>query len=139
MTSNNRGSADYLELGTWNANCSICARKRKAKDMVQNWQGLYRCPECDEVRHPQDFVRPIADNQIPAFVQPPAYQFAAFCTPEGISAIADYAVADCAIADYLSPAFIPEVPIVSGTCTVTAVSAISGYAIPGCAVADFTA
>jgi hypothetical protein len=57
-----RGRADYWKPGTWNASCSMCGRKRKADEMVRNWQGLYRCPEHDEPRQPQDFARGLPDN-----------------------------------------------------------------------------
>jgi len=61
MAQNPRGRADYLQLGDWNASCSMCGRKRKASQMVRNWQGLYRCPEHDDQRQPQDFVRAVPD------------------------------------------------------------------------------
>lgn len=61
---------DYLELGSWNALCSMCGRKRKASELVKNWQGMYRCPEHNEARHPQDFVRAVPDVQTPPWVQP---------------------------------------------------------------------
>jgi len=87
----------------------MCGRKRKGGDLVRNWQGLWRCPEHNEQRQPQDFVRPVADNQLPPFVQTATYNFVYVCDPEGVTAIADYAVADCAIADFISPAFDPTV------------------------------
>lgn len=65
------GQADYLDLGDWNCVCSMCGRKRKASKMVQNWQGMYRCPEHNEPRQPQDFVRGVSDDQTPPWTQPP--------------------------------------------------------------------
>jgi hypothetical protein len=56
------GRADLLELGTFNAACSMCGRKRKASQLVRNWQGLYRCPEHNEPRQPQDFARGVKDD-----------------------------------------------------------------------------
>lgn len=70
-----KGRADYLDLGDWNAVCSMCGRKRKASTMEKNWQGMYRCPEHNEPRQPQDFVRGIPDIQTPPWVQPPADEF----------------------------------------------------------------
>jgi len=64
------GTADYLELGTWNAECSMCGRKRKANQMVKNWQGMWRCPEHNETRQPQDFVRAVPDVQTTPWAQP---------------------------------------------------------------------
>ena len=65
-----KGRADYLELGDWNAVCSMCGRKRKASWLVKNWQGMWRCPEHNEPRQPQDFVRAVPDVQTPPWVQP---------------------------------------------------------------------
>lgn len=87
----------------------MCGRKRKASDLVQNWQGMWRCPEHNESRHPQDFVRTPQDNQLPPFVQPQTFYFVGICDPEGVTAIADYAVAECCIAEFQSPAFDPTV------------------------------
>ncbi len=65
-----RGRADYLALGDWNAVCGQCGRKRKASTMIRNWQGLYMCPEHNESRQPQDFARGVPDNQTPPWSQP---------------------------------------------------------------------
>lgn len=109
MSSPVRGRADFLDLGNWNAQCSMCGRKRKAGDLVQNWQGLWRCPEHNEPRQPQDFVRAPVDNQLPPFVQVNTYQYVYVCDPEGMTAITWYAVAGCVTAGYRSPAFDPSV------------------------------
>lgn len=100
-----RGGRDHLDLGDWNASCSMCGRKRKASEMVRNWQGQFRCPEHNEARHPQEYVRPVPDVQTPPWVQPPCDEFAGVCFPDDITGIADYAVADCAICEYVSPVF----------------------------------
>lgn len=63
------GQADDLRLGDWNARCSMCNKKRKASELVKNWQGMWRCPEHNEPRHPQDFVRGIPDIQTPPWTQ----------------------------------------------------------------------
>lgn len=65
------GRADYLEEGSWNARCSMCNAKRKASELVKNWQGQWRCPEHNEPRHPQDFVRGVPDIQMAPWVQQP--------------------------------------------------------------------
>jgi hypothetical protein len=56
------GRADFLLLGDFNAYCSMCGRKRKASQLQRNWQGLYRCPEHNEPRQPQDFARGIRED-----------------------------------------------------------------------------
>jgi hypothetical protein len=92
-----RGRADYLELGDWNAACSMCGRKRKASQMVKNWQGMYRCPEHNEARQPQDFVRGLADIQTVPWSQPETDIDIQICTPNGLSAIPAYALPGCMI------------------------------------------
>lgn len=104
MTTPGKGRADYLDLGDWNAQCYQCGRKRKASMLKKHWQGYWVCPEHWEPRHPQDFVRSIPDNMTPPFTQPwPADTFILICTPEGVTSIADMAVADCAVCDFVSP------------------------------------
>lgn len=95
MTGPNKGRADYLELGDWNAQCSMCGRKRKASYLVKNWQGLWRCPEHNEPRHPQDFVRAVPDVQTPPWVQPVNDEYVDFCTTA--TAVAGYGIAGCAL------------------------------------------
>ncbi len=114
MSGFQRGQADYLELGSWNTACSMCGRKRKAHEVVKNWQGMWRCPEHNEVRHPQDFVRGVPDDQSVPFAQPEADVFAQFCTPNGVTGIAAYAISGCAIADYVSPLFDPNADFFEG-------------------------
>lgn len=65
-----KGRADYLELGTYNAVCSMCGRKAKANQLERNWQGLYRHPYCNEPRQPQDFVRNVPDIMTIPWGQP---------------------------------------------------------------------
>ena len=98
-----KGPADYLKLGDHNAVCFECGRKRKASTMKKHWQGYWVCPEHWEARHPQDFVRAMPDHQAPAWTQPPADTFALVCSFNGMTAIAAFAVAGCAIAGYISP------------------------------------
>jgi len=56
------GRADFLELGDHNAHCFECGRKMKASMLEKHWQGYYVCPEHNEPRQTQDFVRAIPDN-----------------------------------------------------------------------------
>ena len=48
----------------------MCGRKRKAAELVRNWQGLYRCPEHNEPRQPQDFARGVPDKMGVPWAQP---------------------------------------------------------------------
>lgn len=59
-----RGAADYWSPGDWNIICSICGTKMKFSQAVQNWQGQWRHPRCNEPRHPQDFVHAINSQEM---------------------------------------------------------------------------
>lgn len=102
-------SEDYYKEGDWNAVCSMCGRKRKGSELVRNWQGQWRCPEHNEPRHPQDFVKAKADLQTVPFDQPGTMAntsfVGGFCTPDGMSALPDAATPDCVTPDYISPMF----------------------------------
>lgn len=101
--------ADFLDLGNWNANCAKCGFKFKASELIKESAGaglssMYVCRKCWRPRQPQDFVRGIPENPSAPFVQKfPETYVTDFCTLQGISALPDYAIADCAIADYVSP------------------------------------
>lgn len=73
-----KGRADYLLLGDWNVACSMCGRKRKASELVKNWQGQYRCPEHNEPRQPQDFARGIKEVISPPWAQIETDKFITF-------------------------------------------------------------
>lgn len=98
------GRADYYEEGDWNATCSMCGRKRKGTTLVRNWQGQWRCPEHNEPRHPQDFVRGVPETETVPFVQNPADTFVSVCMPNGQSAIPGAAIPGCMVPGYISPA-----------------------------------
>lgn len=64
MPSPGQNAEDYWVPGTWNIICSICGTKLKFSEAVQNWQGMWRHPKCDEPRHPQDFVHAINSQEM---------------------------------------------------------------------------
>ena len=111
------GRADYFELGDYNAACSECGRKRKASQLVRNWQGLYRCPEHNEPRQPQDFVRAIPDVMSVPWAQLETDQYTEYCSFNGCSAVANYAVAGCMIASRSTILPADETNIPQGTWT----------------------
>lgn len=90
------GRADYYAEGDWNAVCHECGKKFKASQLKRHWQGYYVCEKHWEPRHPQDFVRAVPDVQTPPWVQSQGG------TCLSLTAIADEAVAECAIADFIS-------------------------------------
>lgn len=56
--------------GDWNAICDVCGRKMKASQLKKRWDGVMVCSVDWEPRHPQDFVRGVADFQAPVFTRP---------------------------------------------------------------------
>lgn len=92
------GPADYFAEGDWNILCAQCGKKLKASRAVKNWQGTWRCPEHNEPRQPQDFVRgDKGEGQSAPFVQHPADITGAICEYNGLSALPGYAMAGCMI------------------------------------------
>ena len=98
------GRADYLKLGSWNASCDRCGRKRKGDELKKTWNNLWVCPEHWESRHPQDFVKAGRENPTPPFVRKPTDEYIAVCTLSGRMGVSDYGTADCALVEY----FVPE-------------------------------
>ena len=106
------GIADYYANGQWNAYCDFCGKKQKSSAMVKTWENRYVCRSHKEVRNPQDFLRAVPERQqLPwtnpkppdIFVQPVLY-----CTPNGVTAVPDFAVPGCAIPNYTAPGFSPD-------------------------------
>ncbi len=94
------------DSGDWLAICDSCGRKYKASSLRLRWDGLMVCQQDFEMRQPQDFVHGVADQIAPPWTRPETSdQFATYCTFNGTSCYADWAVADCAIADFISPFF----------------------------------
>lgn len=127
------GRADFWTSGEWNAVCFECGRKRKASTLKKNWQGYYVCKEHWEPRQPQDFVRSVPDVITPPWAQPPADTFNFVCTLEGRTAVADVAVAQCAVADWVWNEYAGAVITPPTYCTF----AVAGIARASCAIADW--
>jgi len=56
------GPEDWFFDSSWNIRCQECYKKIKAQDAKRRWDHLLVCPECWEIRNPQDFVKGIPDN-----------------------------------------------------------------------------
>lgn len=98
---------NWFTSGDWNAVCDVCGFKRKASQLIQRWDGMMVCEPtvkqgCWEMRHPQELIRPIADQKPLPWTRPEATdQFVdATCTVLGLQGIADYAIADCWIVEF---------------------------------------
>lgn len=78
MSGFTKGGRDYLDLGTWNAFCAYCGRKRKARELIiddEFARGLLVCREHRDLRHPQEFARGIKEDMTVPKVQPPLIAF----------------------------------------------------------------
>lgn len=89
------GPRDYYAWGQWNVHCSMCGRKLKSDEVEKNWMGQYRCPEHNEPRQAQDFVRGVPDDGSVPFAQLPTIQPRIVCTLNGTSAIPGYSIPGC--------------------------------------------
>lgn len=128
---------NYYQPGDWNATCSMCGRKRKASQLVKNWQGMYRCPEHNEPRQPQDFVRGVRENPSAPWVQPYIDASIEVCTINGMSAWPGRAMPGCMMPGNTtwSPEETPvETPPL---CDIYEVQGVPGWAGPGCAIPSF--
>lgn len=104
------------DKGDWKTICDACGRIFKASLLRKRWDGIMVCPEDWETRQPQDFVRGIADTQVPQWVRPEATDtFTAVGNIGLSSAIADVAIAGYAITDTTTPSWYMTVP--AGTFT----------------------
>ena len=66
-----------LVVGQWNAVCDRCGFKFKSGDLRKEWTGNMVCRDCFEVRHPQDFVKGVPDNQNVAWTRPETESYSA--------------------------------------------------------------
>src|SRR5260370_7835555 len=113
---------NYFKNGEWNVFCMVCNRKIKSGQMKRRWDGLLVCPEDYEIRHPMDFLRSRQERIFVPFTSDtsfttfngPTYPVSRFCTQEGASGTAGYAVPRCMRPGLRFPTrlqtTIPEVP-----------------------------
>lgn len=94
---------NYFVSGEWNVTCDVCAKKIKAGQAKQRWDGLIVCPEDFEHRHPQDFVKAKTDKIVVAFQRPIQTPEFTVCTLQNSVSIAGVGVAGCMIPGRLTP------------------------------------
>lgn len=58
------------KAGDWNIICDVCAKKFKASEAKERWDGFIVCPDDYEMRHSQDFVRARQDKISVPFTRP---------------------------------------------------------------------
>lgn len=56
----------WWDSGNYNTICDVCGFKYKATGLRKRWDGLMVCMQDWEIRHPQELIRPIPDqNKVP--------------------------------------------------------------------------
>lgn len=124
----------FFKSGTWNAICDICGMKYKMSELQKNWAGLVVCHKDFEQDHPQKYIRVresglsvpvIRDRPEDLFVEGPV------CDYITSSGLADFTVADCAVADGNGLTVERFIELFRpGTSSIAAI-AIAGYSISG--------
>lgn len=67
--------ANSYKKGDWAVICDKCGRNRYASECRYNWQNQFVCSDtCWEIRHPQDFVHGVEDDQTVPIVRPDIIQ-----------------------------------------------------------------
>lgn len=94
---------NWFKSGEWNVYCMVCNRKIKSGLALKRWDGLIVCRDDYETRHPLDFLRARQERiSVPFTADTSFNQFTSttyppypFCTQEGSSGVAGFAVAGC--------------------------------------------
>lgn len=91
----------WWKSGSWNTLCDRCGFKFKAEDLREEWDKLMVCKDCWELRHPQELIRPIQDqNKLPWTRPEGSHVFLTLsngCTAIGMQGVAGVGVAGCMI------------------------------------------
>ncbi len=124
------GRADFYQEGDFNAACSMCGRKRKAGKLVRNWQGQWRCPEHNEPRQPQDFVRGVQDIQTPPWVQEQRDIDVQICTLLTSCGVAGLGVAGCMTPGRPAPPWEGDLPFYPLTDPITGEAILTSQGQP---------
>lgn len=88
----------------FNVICQVCRESIKGSEATKRWDNLIvgkNHPGCMELKHPLDMPYPLPPEQKPLpFTSPESTDTFITTGCSTMSAIADLAVAECAIADY---------------------------------------
>lgn len=84
--------------GRWSAICDVCGLRFHSDEMMKRWDGLMVDRLCNEVRHPQDFVRARRERITPPWTRPESDPdtFTEVCYLWDRSGYAGLATAGCA-------------------------------------------
>lgn len=53
---------DNYKKGDYNVYCDRCGDRYKASECRLEWNGLFVCKDCFEIRQPQDFVKAVREK-----------------------------------------------------------------------------
>lgn len=82
--------------GDWKTACDVCGRLFKASALRQRWDGFMVCSDDWETRHPQDFVRGVADIQAPRWTRPESADRFIISAPTTVMVIDSFNLTDYA-------------------------------------------
>lgn len=100
----------WWKSGSWNTICDRCGFKFKAEELREEWDKLRVCKDCWEIRHPQELIHPVPDQNKLPWTRPEATDiFINSCTVNGRTGIAGYMVGDCAICERDGPIDIEDI------------------------------
>ena len=86
--------------GRWSAICDVCGFRFHSDRLKKRWDSLMVCEKDWETRNPQDFIKLHSERITPPWTRPePTDAFLEVCYLWALSAYADLAEADCALAD----------------------------------------
>lgn len=91
----------WFKSGQWNAVCDVCGFDFKNTQLQRRWDGLMVCKDDWEVRHPQELIRPVTDQQSPPWTRPnvsEVYVQVTNIAPQGCSVLGIYSNAGLATA-----------------------------------------
>ncbi len=105
----------WWKSGSYNALCDICGFKFKNTELSKRWDGLMVCRRDNELRHPQELIRPVPDQTKLPWTRPDPAKVSADITAANQSDIVT------STDTYVAP-----------VCTPWGLQPIPGLAQPGC-------
>ena len=122
----------YFKKGSHNIICDVCGGKFKFQEVQKRWDGLVVCKQDFETDHPQKYIRVRESGlAVPVIRDRPEDLFEYVCDPWTSSGYADFAEADCALADGTGISIERLIELFRPATSSVAAIAIAGYSIAG--------
>ena len=124
---------NYFKSGSWNICCDVCNRKVKSTEIQQRWDGLMVCKDDFELDHPQKYIRVRADGMAVPDIRERGGEIdvSPVCDYWSSSGLADFTVADCALADGNGATAERLIEMYRPSTSSVAAIAITGYSVAG--------